>query len=75
MVEEIIDFYYFGMVLHLKGINMIVFHLEYGLKEYNNVQDKCYLLDISLKLIGWNKYLLEIKDIHIHTFLLSLDSK
>ena len=71
MAEETTDFYFYGMASLLKGINMIAFLLEYGLRKFNIIQDNSSSQDISLMSTGKNKYPLEINDIPTPICLLS----
>ena len=49
MGEEAIDFYYYGMVLHFKTINMIAYHFDYGTKGSPVLQVRWSSLDTLLK--------------------------
>lgn len=46
MVEGIIDFYFYGMDLHSRVINMIVFLSECGVVKFQNKLARRYLQDI-----------------------------
>jgi hypothetical protein len=73
MVEEIIDFYYFGMVLLLMGTNMIVLLSEFGVLLLRWKLGDWFMQNIWHKSNGKNAFLLGIVAMLFPNYLMNLD--